>query len=165
MTEIVMPNHTNHLGTCFGGTIMSWIDVAAAVAAQRLAGTVVTASVDSIQFKHPIKLGDVVTLKAHVNRVWKSSMEVGVKVEVQRPVRKYNPLIYTGLSNPKRVCCAYLTFVAIDNAGNKRDASDIAEKQYEFVDTIKDTEPCWLRRYNEAEWRRQVRLERKNYGT
>ena len=118
MTELVLPGHTNHMGTCFGGTIMSWIDLVAAIAAQRAVGTVVTASVDEIQFAAPIKLGDVVTLKSGVNRIWKSSMEVGVKIVCQRPVKKEAEGLdfprHTVLSEKQKVCKAYLTFVAVD---------------------------------------------------
>ena len=150
MTEIVMPGHTNHLGTCFGGTIMSWIDIAAAIAAQRLVGTVVTASVDSIQFKKPIKLGDIVTIKASVNRIWDSSLEVGVVVFVQR-------FSNGKLLSDQRVCRAYLTFVAISEDGEKRSVEPFNKA------LIKRTESnlLWKIRYDSADERRNKRLERK----
>jgi len=66
MTELVMPGDANPMGTAFGGRIMAWIDMVAAIAAQRAVGAVVTASVDSIEFEKPVRVGDVVTLKAAV---------------------------------------------------------------------------------------------------
>ncbi|MCB0355949.1 MAG: acyl-CoA thioesterase, partial [Bdellovibrionales bacterium] len=81
MTEMVLPTHTNSLETIFGGTIMSWIDIAAAISAQRHAQRpVVTASIDDLHFIAPVKSGWVVNLKASVNHTAKSSMEVGVRV-------------------------------------------------------------------------------------
>lgn len=162
MTEIVMPGDANHLGTCFGGKIMSWIDIAAAVAAQRLVGTVVTASVDSIEFKRPIRVGDLVTIKSSVNRVWNSSMEVGVKVLVQSHILATGsdhepdvPLHYV-LSEPQQACKAYLTFVAVDDRGKRRSVTTRDEYKFSHIDY--DCETDRLRRYNEAEERRKVRL-------
>jgi acyl-CoA hydrolase len=82
MTEMVLPQHTNVVGTAFGGVIMSWVDICAAIAAQRHCGEVaVTARVDAMEFHAPIRLGDVVCLTAQVNAAFGSSMEVGVHVE------------------------------------------------------------------------------------
>ena len=82
MTELVLPQHTNAVGTAFGGTVMSWVDICAAIAAQRHCGRVaVTARVDALEFHAPIRLGDVVCLSARVNEAFGSSMEVGVRVE------------------------------------------------------------------------------------
>jgi acyl-CoA hydrolase len=73
MTELVFPNHTNQLGTLFGGQLMYWIDICASLSAEKLTGRVcVTASVDKIDFHHPVKLGDAVTLLSSVNRAQKS---------------------------------------------------------------------------------------------
>lgn len=151
MTEIVMPSHTNHMGTCFGGTIMSWIDTAAAIAAQRVVGSVVTASVDSIEFKKPIKLGDIVTLKASVNRIWNSSMEVGVKITCQSPVQHLYG--YNVLSPGKQVCKAYLTFVGVTAGGRKRRIIDNLGPRYTTSEE--------LRRYVNAGHRRTTRLANK----
>ena len=80
-TQLVLPNDTNQLGNLLGGTLMHWIDIAAAIAAQRHADRVcVTASVDELNFHHPIRIGDVVTLQASVNRAFRTSMEIGVVV-------------------------------------------------------------------------------------
>lgn len=82
MTEMILPQHTNVVGTAFGGVIMSWVDICAAIAAQRHCGQVaVTARVDAMEFHAPIRLGDVVLLRAQVNAAFGSSMEVGVHVE------------------------------------------------------------------------------------
>ena len=85
MTQIVMPTHTNGAaGVMFGGVMMQWIDVCAGVAAMRHAGgRVVTASIDRIDFMHPVHLGDVVVLQAQVNYTGRTSMEVGCRVETE----------------------------------------------------------------------------------
>ena len=81
MTQLVLPNDTNQLGNLLGGQLMHWIDLVAAIAAARHSHNVcVTASVDDLNFLHPIKIGEVVTLLASVNRVFRTSMEIGVKV-------------------------------------------------------------------------------------
>ena len=102
---IVMPDHANHYGTAFGGTIMSWIDMVAAMAAQKHSGREsVTLSVDRLTFIHPIYVGDHVVLRASVNYVGNTSMEVGVQVVKENP--------YT--DEKVRSTTAYLTFVALD---------------------------------------------------
>ncbi|MFB5651066.1 acyl-CoA thioesterase [Leptospira wolffii] len=107
--HIVMPDHTNHYGTLFGGTLMSWIDLIAVMVAQRHCGReAVTASVDKLNFLEPISIGDHVILKASVNYVGRSSLEIGVQVSKENP--------YTG--TVVRATTAYLTFVALDE--NKR---------------------------------------------
>jgi acyl-CoA hydrolase len=102
---LVMPNHANPYGTAFGGVVMEWIDMVASMAAQRHCGTeVVTAGIDSLAFEKPVRIGDHVVLKASVNYVGKTSMEVGVKVIIEDPA--------TGQKNI--ATRAYLTFVAVD---------------------------------------------------
>jgi acyl-CoA hydrolase len=82
MTELVLPQHANAIGTAFGGAIMSWIDICCSIAAKRHCGTVcVTARVDALEFRAPIKVGDVVRLTARLNAAFTSSMEIGVRVE------------------------------------------------------------------------------------
>ena len=108
MTELVLPNHTNQLGNLLGGQLMHWIDISAALAASKHSQRVcVTASVDHIDFHHPVKLGHVVTLTATVNRVFRTSMEVGLKVFGE------------SLLEGKRIHTntAYLTFVSVDENG------------------------------------------------
>ncbi len=122
MTELILPVHTNALGGAFGGVIMSWIDIAAAISAGRHARcVVVTASVDALVFEAPVKLGDVVTLKAMVNRAFNTSMEVGVLVESedQRSGKR--------VRNVK----AYLTFVGLDDNGKPQPVPPIAPKTEE----------------------------------
>lgn len=87
MTEIVLPQHANSVGTAFGGVIMSWIDICSAIAAKRHCGRVsVTARVDALEFKAPIKVGDVVRLTARLNAAFTTSMEIGVRVEREHAV-------------------------------------------------------------------------------
>ncbi|KAJ3041482.1 hypothetical protein HDV00_009278 [Rhizophlyctis rosea] len=104
MTQMVRPSHVDSRGFAFGGQILAWIDVSAGVAAKRHAGrSAVTASVDAVHFFESIKLGELCVIRATVNKAWRTSMEVGVRVEAED--------IFTGR---RRYCChAYLTFVAI----------------------------------------------------
>jgi len=82
MTEIVLPQHANAIGTAFGGSVLSWIDICGAIAARRHCGHVaVTAALDEMQFLAPIRVGDVVVLNARVNAAFRTSMEVEVRVE------------------------------------------------------------------------------------
>jgi len=102
---LLMPNHANPHGTAFGGVIAGWIDMTASMAAQRHScKEVVTAGIDSLTFKEPIRVGDHVILKAAVNYVGRTSMEVGVKVIKENP---YSSKQVTATS-------AHLTFVALD---------------------------------------------------
>ena len=102
---LVMPGHANAFGTAFGGAIMSWIDMVAAMAGQKHCGReVVTAGIDSVAFESPIRIGDQVVLLACVNYVSQTSMEVGVKV-----IRE-NPATGEQITATR----AFLTFVAVD---------------------------------------------------
>ena len=84
MTELVLPNDTNTLNNLMGGRLMHWMDIVSAISAQKHSNCmVVTASVDNISFKHPIRLGNVVTLKANVTRAFNTSMEVRIYVEAE----------------------------------------------------------------------------------
>jgi acyl-CoA hydrolase len=101
---LLMPNETNQYGTAFGGVVISWIDMTAAMAAQKHCHTeVVTASVDSLSFQKPIRIGDHVILRAMVNYAGKTSMEVGVQVLRENPLTDQAEIATT----------AHLTFVAI----------------------------------------------------
>jgi acyl-CoA hydrolase len=105
MTQLVLPTDTNRLGNLLGGQLMHWIDLVAAIAAARHARRIcVTAAVDELNFIHPVKEGEVIILHASVNRVFKTSMEVGVKV--------FSEDLLTG--DVRHANSAYLTFVAID---------------------------------------------------
>lgn len=109
MTEIVLPSDGNALGTAFGGKVMQWIDVCAAISAMRhCRKVVVTASMDELHFHAPIKVGEVVHLTARVNAAFKRSLELGVEVYSEQPV--------TGVR--RHTCSALLTFAALDAEGN-----------------------------------------------
>lgn len=106
MNQLVLPQHTNTLGTAFGGTIMSWVDICAAMAAQRHSRrAVVTASMDQLDFVAPIRQGQLVNLRAMVNYAGRTSMEVGVRIEAED--------MLTG--ERVHAASAYLTFVALDD--------------------------------------------------
>lgn len=108
MREMVMPGDTNKHGTIFGGKIMAWIDIAAAMCAERhCQKPVVTAHIDDIDFLSPIKVGHHVIINASINYAGKSSMIIGVKVESENP--------YT--AERRTTTKAYLTFVALDEFG------------------------------------------------
>lgn len=106
MTWIVMPGDCNALGTVFGGQVCSWIDVCAAVSAQRFARTnVVTAAIDQLVFNAPIRHGKIAVVRATVNWAGRTSMEVGVRVEEEDPVS----------GERTHTSSAYLTFVSVDD--------------------------------------------------
>jgi acyl-CoA hydrolase len=139
MTELVLPNHTNQLGTLFGGQLMFWIDICASLSAEKHNHRIcVTASVDRIDFHHPVKLGDAVTLVSSVNRVFNTSLEVGVKVFAQNFKE----------GTVKHTNSAYLTFVSVDSNG----------KPVKAVDALPETNEQ-KRRFNEALIRRENRLK------
>lgn len=142
MTELVLPQHTNQLGNLLGGQLMHWIDICAALASSKHAGRIcVTASVDKIDFHHPIKLGDVVTIVASVNRVFNSSMEVGVSVCSENYTK--GKRLHTN--------SAYLTFVGLDSDG-------VPVKSSPIVPETEDEK----RRFEEAQVRRQARLNMRD---
>ena len=107
-SELMMPEHSNNHGHVFGGVILSMMDKCAAIAAFRHSrAEVVTASIDRVDFREPILLGDLVVMKASVNYVGRSSMEVGVRVEAED--------LLSGRRRHTNSC--YLTFVAVDRNG------------------------------------------------
>lgn len=143
MTELVLPHHTNQLGNLLGGELMHWIDICAAISAAKHSQHVcVTASVDRIDFHHPIKLGNVVTLTASVNRAFRTSMEVGVKVYAE------------SLTEGKKVHTnsAYLTFVSVDENGKPTETFEIVPETNEQK-----------RRFEEALKRRENRLNNRKH--
>jgi acyl-CoA hydrolase len=108
MNELVLPNDTNTLNNLMGGRLLHWMDIAAAIAAQKHCNRiVVTASVDNVSFKHPIKLGDVITIEAKVSRAFTTSVEVRLDVWAQN--------IPSGTREKSNE--AYYTFVALDQNG------------------------------------------------
>jgi acyl-CoA hydrolase len=139
MTEIVLPAQTNPLGKLLGGQVMHLVDMVAAMAAHRHSNSyVVTASVDYIDFRNPVNLGEIVNLKSQVNRVFRTSMEVGVEVYSENAMTEER----------KHTTSAYVTFVAID----------------EFTRLPKPVAPLIVKtaeekqRFREAAQRRKVRL-------
>jgi acyl-CoA hydrolase len=129
--ELVLPPHTNAQGTAFGGTIMSWIDIAGAIACQRHSlGEVVTASMDRIDFVAPVRLGDILRIEALVTCVGDTSMEAGVTVAVENDE--------TGAQT--RAAQAFVTFVAVDDDGNPRDVPTLKletdEQEQRFNDGL-----------------------------
>lgn len=142
MTELVLPHHTNQLGNLLGGQLMHWIDICAALSASKHSHRVcVTASVDRIDFHHPIKLANAVTLVGSVNRVFNTSMEVGVKVFSESYLE--GKRVHTNT--------AYLTFVSLDENG----------KPVRVNKVIPETEDE-KRRYEEALQRRDARLKERS---
>lgn len=142
MVEVVLPNEANPLGNILGGRVMHLIDIAAAIAAHRHCNTyVVTASVDHVDFRYPIKVGQLIVLQSSVNRVFRTSMEVGVKVFAEDYM--------TG----KRIhsSSAYVTFVALDEYGNPRPIPPV------ICETDEER-----RRFKQAGIRRELRLQHLN---
>lgn len=139
MTELVLPSHTNALGTIFGGQIMSWVDIAAAIAAQKHSKrAVVTASIDALAFLAPVKLGHVVHIKAQVNFTSRTSMEVGVRVDSENP--------QTG--EITHCSSAYTTFVALNDLGKPVPVAPIVPQTADEK-----------RRFEAAKKRREARIK------
>ena len=141
MTELILPNHMNALGTAFGGVIMSWIDIAGSISAGRYCSkTVVTASIDDVHFLAPVYQGDVVSFQAQVNFTHKTSMEVGVKVTAENLTTK----------NLHHTATAYLTFVALDKQHRPVPVPSL------LLETEEEK-----KRFEQAKLRRKWRLERR----
>jgi acyl-CoA hydrolase len=138
MNELVLPNDTNTLNNLMGGRLLHWMDIAAAISAQKHCNRiVVTASVDNVSFKHSIKLGDVVTIEAKVSRAFTTSVEVRLDVWAQN--------IPSGTRIKSNE--AYYTFVALDASGNTTPVPEL------IPDTIED-----IILFDGALRRRQLRL-------
>jgi acyl-CoA hydrolase len=144
MVQVVLPNDANPLGFILGGTVMHLIDIAGAIACHRHTRTLlVTAAVDGLEFLHPIKVGDLIILKARVTCVFTTSLEVRVDV--------YSEETLTG--KRQQTSRAFLTFVAIDRAGARIPVAPL------LVETEEETREC-----EAAHARRQERLRRKSEG-
>lgn len=145
MTQLLLPGDANALGAAFGGSVMGWIDICAAVSAQRHARqTVVTASMDDLHFHAPIKIGFQVILRARVIAAFKSSMEIGVTVHAENPLTGERQLTTSAL----------LTFVALDKGGKKLPVPPL------LCETDDERKAC-----DEANTRRSERLARaKDHG-
>ena len=139
MTELVLPSHTNALGTIFGGVVMSWIDIAGAIAAGRHARSpVVTVSIDSLHFIVPIKTGFIVSIQAQVTYVGRTSMEVEAIVNAEN--------FTTG--ETRKATHAFLTYVAVDEFGRPKKAPTLTPKT-----------PAEKKRFAEATKRHEKRLK------
>jgi acyl-CoA hydrolase len=138
MTEVVLPQDANVFGNILGGRVMHLVDIAAAITAHRHCRSMaVTASVDHIDFRNPIRVGEVVMLKASLNRAFRTSMEIGVKV--------FSEDILTG--ERKHTTSAYVTFVALDANHQPKPVPPV------ICETAEDR-----RRFREALTRRKYRL-------
>ena len=138
MTEVVLPQDANVFGNILGGRVMHLVDIAAAITAHRHCRSMaVTASVDHIDFRNPIRIGEVIMLKASLNRAFHTSMEIGVKV--------FSEDILTG--EIKHTTSAYVTFVALDEDHRPKPVPPVIPQ------TVEDR-----RRYREALVRRKQRL-------
>ncbi len=144
MTEMVLPSETNPLGKLLGGHIMHLVDMVAAMAAHRHSSSLVTtASVDYLDFRNPVSVGEIVNLKSQVNRAFRTSMEVGVEV--------YSENYLTGKRT--HTTSAYVTFVALDeHTGKPKEVPPL------IVRTAEER-----RRFREAGERREIRLAHR-YG-
>lgn len=140
-SEVALPNDANPLGNLLGGRVMHLVDLAGALAATRHCRTpVVTASVDYMTFLHPVHIGELLILKSSVNRVFRTSMEVGVKVWVEN--------LGTGVT--RHTSSAYLTFVSLGPNGSRVEAAPVIPET--------DVEK---RRFEEAGLRREYRLAQR----
>ena len=140
-SELMMPEHANNMGHVFGGVVLSMMDKAAAIAAFRHSrASVVTASIDRVDFREPIHPGDLLVMKASVNYAGRSSMEVGVRVEAEE--------LISGRRRHTNSC--YLTFVAVDRNGRPIDVPEVVPETDEE-----------RRRYSAAQDRRRRRLEER----
>ncbi len=138
----------NAAGNVHGGTIMKMVDEVAGVAAVRHSGTrVVTAALDRMTFTQPVYVGQLVTVKATVNAAWRSSMEVGVRVESENV--RTGQILHTST--------AYLTMVALDDDGNPKDVPPLAPETEAEKRRAREAQ---LRRDNRLEERQRIEQER-----
>ena len=146
-THVVLPPHTNAHGSAFGGQIMAWMDIIAGIcSARHCKGPAVTVSVDELVFNKPIRLGDIVVMKANLNYVGHTSMEVGVRVESENA--------RTG--QVEHCLSGYFTFVAIDAEGKP--------KEVPGINSLFMT-PEQLNWYDQAKERVKNRLEKRKWKT
>jgi len=144
LSELALPNDANGLGNLLGGKIMHLVDIAGSLAAARHSrGYVVTASFDQMDFLEPVHIGELITLHAAVNRVFRSSMEVGVKVFAENMLS----------AEVRHVASAYLTFVHLNED----------RKPTACIEAVAESDDE-RRRYEEAGERRKARLARRWKG-
>jgi acyl-CoA hydrolase len=141
MVQVVLPNDANPLGFILGGTVMHLVDIAGAIAGHRhTRSLLVTAAVDDLQFLYPIKIGDLIILKARVTCVFTTSLEVEVDV--------YSEETLTGRRRP--TSHAFLTFVAVDREGGRVQVPPL------LIETDEERRVC-----EEAKARRELRLQKR----
>ena len=141
MHELILPNDTNNLDTVFGGKVMQYMDLCAAMSAYKFARTaVVTASVDRLDFLAPARVGDMLILKSSVNYCHNTSMEIGVRIDAEN--------VKTG--KIRHTASAYLTFVSLDKSGKPQELS------HKIIPESDDEK----RRYIEGKERHVERIER-----
>jgi acyl-CoA hydrolase len=142
MTQLILPGYANSFGNAFGGRVMQWIDLAAAMAAMRHTRMpVVTVSIDQLAFHAPIRVGQIAILRAQVNAVFGSSMEIEVTVEAEDP-----------RSGERKPCCdAFVTFVALGPDGKPTKAPLLLPETEDEV-----------RRAQEAAERRAERIAKRD---
>ena len=137
-TAVVFPNDLNAYGTLFGGRVLKLADRTAGVVAKRHSGRdCVTLGIDSVRFLAPAKHGEILVLKASINRVWRTSMEIGLKVFAEE----------SKTQESKHIFSAYFTFVAVDN-----------QLKPVGINPVIPVTPEEKRRYDQAEMRRQTRF-------
>ncbi|MFW9920735.1 MAG: acyl-CoA thioesterase [Candidatus Thorarchaeota archaeon] len=127
MTQTVFPNDVNNNGTLYGGRLLDWIDTIAGIVAKRhCRSSVVTASIDSLNFLNPIYQRDIVTLEAWINYVGRTSMEIEVRVTSENPIT----------AETSKTCRAFLTYVSTDEKGEPKEAPKLLiqneEERYRF---------------------------------
>ncbi len=141
ISQIMQPHDANHIGNVHGGVIMNYIDNAAAVIATRYAkGIAVTASIDRLDFYHPVYVGNLLNLRASLNWVGKTSMEIGVKAEAEDMAS----------GDIRHIATSYLTFVALDQKGVPR-----------MLTPLDLNSSAIKKRFQEAQKRRKLRLREK----
>jgi acyl-CoA hydrolase len=137
-TELIMPGHTNPLGNLMGGNLLSWMDVACGISALKHSGKIcVTAGVDNVSFKMPIKVGDVVVIKSFVSRAFNTSMEVYCEVSIQDYAAQEEKLSHN----------AFFTFVCLD-----------ADGKIQAVPPVVPETETEIKLFQSAVRRREVRL-------
>ena len=147
MVQVVLPNDANPLGFALGGSVMHLIDIAGAIAAHRHARTsMVTAAVDGLQFLCPVRIGDLIILRARVTAVFRTSLEVEVDV--------FSEALASGAGERRRTAVAYLTFVTVEQQGRRTEIPPLALETDQDRQTARD-----------AAARRAARLDAKRAVT
>ncbi len=144
MTQVVFPNDVNNNGTLYGGRLLDWIDTIAGIVSKRhCRSSVVTASIDSLNFLSPIYQRDIVSLESWINYVGRTSMEVEVRVTSENPI--------TG--EKRKTCRAFLTYVSVDENGKPKEIPRLR------IQTEEEKERFELAKQRRAERIRSLKLE------